>query len=66
MCSYIVRIYRRDPRTHEITGIVETPESQRHASFRNFAELRTILSDMTAWQFFEHGNSNDQHDHDIQ
>jgi hypothetical protein len=44
MNSYIVRIYRRDPATQEIVGLVELPESHERIRFQSFAHLRAILS----------------------
>lgn len=39
--SYIVRVYRRDP--DAIAGVVESPRRKRQATFRNMAQLETIL-----------------------
>jgi len=44
MTSYIVRIYRRDESTHEIVGLVESPESCERMPFQSFAQLREILN----------------------
>ena len=45
MTSYIVRVYRRDPNSaDELVGVVEMPENGLETAFKNFAQLRAILS----------------------
>ena len=43
LTSYIVRVYRCDAATGEITGTVEVYEQEARLAFHSFAELKTIL-----------------------
>ncbi len=43
MMSYIVRVYRCDEKSGEITGIVEVTDPSARIAFHNFSELRAIF-----------------------
>ena len=43
MTSYIVRVYRCDEKSGEITGIVEVTDPKARIAFHNFSELRAIF-----------------------
>ena len=47
--SYVVRIYRRTPDPHALTGIVEHPGAGTQTAFHDVHELRLALTWRPPW-----------------
>ncbi len=56
MDSYVVRIYRRDPKDpRRLVGLVERAEARGEQAFRNSEELMAILTVSKEHAFYQKG-----------